>query len=62
LSGCAVVNIDTEVDTADVAAADALGVRGFVDLQLATLPSYPNAPALSCASVDEKCQSGADCL
>ncbi len=59
LRGCAVA--DLYPDTDDDAEAAALGVTGFVEVQLATLPSFPDEQSPVCADVAAKCQENQQC-
>ena len=66
LSGCAVLDIaGTDDDTLGAAAAAdaaALGVKRLVDIQLASLPTFPDDPSLQCESIVEKCEQKAACF
>lgn len=59
LRGCSVA--DVFPDPSDDPEADALDVTGFVEVQLATLPSFPDEQAPSCADVTAKCQENQPC-
>lgn len=65
LRGCAVVDVagtaDEGLDDDDRARADALDVVSFVEVQLATLPSYPDAPAPACETIEDKCERKVPC-
>ena len=64
LSGCATADVygdaQSLADPTERAAADALGVNGFVDVTLAVLPAFP-AAAPACASASSKCEEGEAC-
>lgn len=64
LRGCAVVDVagTEQLDDSDRARADALGVVRFVEVQLATLPTYPADVEPTCADVDQKCEQKMDCV
>ncbi|MBI1948680.1 MAG: hypothetical protein HYS27_23540 [Deltaproteobacteria bacterium] len=59
LRGCTVA--DVYPDPTDDPEAAALGVTGFVEVQLATLPSFPDEQTPSCANVAAKCQENQPC-
>jgi hypothetical protein len=64
LRGCAVEDVfgdDQALEGDDEGAAADLGVNGFVEIQLATLPEFPAAPP-TCASVEEKCEENVSCV
>ncbi len=59
LRGCTVA--DVYPDPSDDPEAAALGVTGFVEVQLATLPSFPDEQTPACADVAAKCQENLPC-
>lgn len=59
LRGCAVA--DLFPDATDDPEAETLGVTGFVEVQLATLPSFPDEQTPACADVAAKCQENQQC-
>ncbi|MCC7072117.1 MAG: hypothetical protein IT383_12385 [Deltaproteobacteria bacterium] len=59
LRGCAVA--DLFADDSDDPEAEDLGVASFVEVQLATLPSFPEEQTPACADVDAKCQENQRC-
>jgi hypothetical protein len=65
LRGCAVVDVAATPDEAlgddDRARAEELDVVRFVEVQLATLPTYPADVEPTCADVDEKCAQKLSC-
>ena len=65
LRGCSVADVfgDSEKLADDEKeAADKLGATSFVDVQLATLPSYPDGAAPACADVKAKCEENQKCV
>jgi hypothetical protein len=59
MRGCSVV--DVFGDAADALSAEdkklatSLDVNALIDVQLATLPTFPDAPQVTCQSVQDKC-------
>ncbi len=60
LRGCTVA--DVYPDPSDDPEAEGLGVTGFVEVQLATLPSFPDEQTPTCADVAAKCQENLPCV
>lgn len=63
LRGCLIEDVfgdAQELEGEDQGAASDLGVNGFVEVQLATLPEFPSA-APSCTSVEDKCVESVSC-
>ncbi len=61
LRGCAVHDVTGLADEAVADEADPAGVVSFVEVQLATLPTYPEDAAPSCTSVEDKCERKVAC-
>lgn len=59
LRGCTVA--DVFPDPSDDPEAQNLGVTRFLEVQLATLPSFPEEQTPSCADVTAKCQENQPC-
>lgn len=59
LRGCSVA--DVFPDPSDDPEAAGLGVTGFVEVQLATLPSFPDEQTPGCADLNAKCQENQPC-
>lgn len=64
LRGCTVADLTGTADSPtgdDAGRAETLGVGSFVDVPLASLPSYPDDVALTCDDVDAKCEERQAC-
>lgn len=64
LRGCVVADVfgdDEELEGDDASEADKIGVNGFVDVPLATLPTYPSDTEPLCKDIDEKCEEKKKC-
>ena len=59
LRGCVVVDLYADgpaPEGDDAAAAEELGVRSFVEVPLATLPTYPEDVEIACDGIAGKCE------
>jgi hypothetical protein len=64
LRGCVVVDLFADGAAPagdDAAAAEELGVRSFVEVPLATLPTYPEDVAIACDGITAKCEEQQAC-
>lgn len=65
LRGCVVVDLfadgDGDGDGDDAAAAEELGVQSFVEVPLATLPTYPEDVEIACDGIAAKCEEQQSC-
>jgi hypothetical protein len=61
LRGCTVADLSTTPGPDDPAAAE-LGVQSLVDIQLATLPTYPDNVQPACEDVVQKCAENKPCV
>lgn len=65
LRGCAVADVfgdDEELAGDEADAAKKLGANALVEVQLATLPTYPDGIAPACENVTAKCEENKPCV
>jgi hypothetical protein len=65
LRGCSVADVfgdEEELAEDEAEAGKKLAAVAFVEIQLATLPTYPEDPAPTCADVAAKCEDNKPCV